>query len=61
MKNFVKTARCIDLHSHLYLPKYMEILRERSDIPLVTKDNRLVILPNETSLGRPIGEEYVSV
>ncbi len=39
----------------------MEILRNRTEIPLVTQDNRLVILPNETSKGRPIGEEYTGI
>mmetsp|Transcript_225 Transcript_225/g.205 ORF Transcript_225/g.205 Transcript_225/m.205 type:complete len:325 (-) Transcript_225:199-1173(-) len=55
----------IDCHTHVYLPTYMDILRERSsrnDVPFV-KDNRLVILPGEdveqsTKKGRPIGPEY---
>ncbi len=61
MKSVFRFSKCIDLHSHLYYPKYMEILRNRCEIPLVTQDNRLVILPNETSIGRPIGEEYTAI
>jgi hypothetical protein len=37
MKKFVKSAKCIDLHTHLYLPKYIEILRSRKHIPRVTE------------------------
>ena len=47
MKSFVKTAKCIDLHSHLYFPKYIEILKKRNSVPKVTNDDRLIILPNE--------------
>ena len=25
----------IDVHTHMYLPKYMDILRKRSDVPYV--------------------------
>jgi aminocarboxymuconate-semialdehyde decarboxylase len=60
---------CIDVHTHMYLPKYMEILKKRSDIPKVLTiggEDRLVILPGEddevtTSTGRPIGREYWDV
>ena len=58
--------RVIDVHTHVYLPRYMEMLRKRTSVPRVfTRDGseRLVILPNEdldpsTSTGRMIGPEY---
>ena len=60
---------CIDVHTHMYLPKYMDIMRKRTDVPKVLTiegNDRLVILPGEddeitTSTGRPIGKEYYSV
>ncbi|GMI26179.1 hypothetical protein TeGR_g4232 [Tetraparma gracilis] len=66
---------CIDVHTHCYLPRYMDMLRARgatSDVPYVaagatpTADERYVILPGEdkdstSAIGRPIGEEYFSV
>lgn len=59
----------IDVHTHMYTPKYMKILKSRTDIPKVLTINgedRLVILPGEenektTNVGRPIGKEYWSV
>jgi predicted TIM-barrel fold metal-dependent hydrolase len=56
----------MDVHTHVYLPKYLQILRSRTTAPRIFKHNhqdRLVILPNEevdpsTRLGRPIGPEY---
>jgi len=49
----------IDVHTHMYTPKYMDILKKRIDIPRVIMINnqaRLVILPGEdkeitTSIG----------
>lgn len=59
----------IDVHTHMYTPKYMDILRKRTEIPRVISvggEDRLVILPGEdkeisTSTGRPIGPEYWNV
>lgn len=59
----------IDVHTHMYYPGYMDILRKRTTIPKVKTINgedRLIILPGEdhettTSVGRPIGKEYWSV
>ena len=62
----------IDVHTHCYLPRYMEMLRSRTDVPYVcpgksdADDERYVILPGEdaedtTAIGRPIGEEYFDV
>ena len=59
----------IDVHTHMYLPSYMEVLRKRTEVPRVLSvggEDRLVILPGEddeisTSTGRPIGREYWDV
>jgi predicted TIM-barrel fold metal-dependent hydrolase len=62
----------IDVHTHCYLPRYMEMLRKRTEVPYVVPgktpqdDERYVILPGEdldstSAVGRPIGEEYFSV
>lgn len=59
----------IDIHTHMYTPKYMNILKSRTEIPKVltiNNEDRLVILPGEeeektTTIGRPIGREYWSV
>jgi predicted TIM-barrel fold metal-dependent hydrolase len=53
----------IDVHTHVYLPRYMTYLRNRSSVPKVYGNpERLVILPGEdtgsTKSGRPIGPEY---
>ena len=42
--------KVIDIHTHLYPPRYMELMRERSDIPRVERrdgNDYLVILPGE--------------
>lgn len=57
------------MHTHMYLPKYMDVLRKRVDLPRVVTiggEDRLVILPGEdgeitTATGRPIGREYWDV
>jgi aminocarboxymuconate-semialdehyde decarboxylase len=62
-------AVAVDVHTHMYLPKYMEILTKRTEVPYVRRVegiDRLVILPGEdkeksTSIGRPIGREYFDV
>lgn len=64
----------VDIHTHVYPPKYMDLLRSRTTVPYVrTFDDapdsaRLIILPGEddpstpsTSRGRPIGSEYYSI
>lgn len=62
-----KAVGSIDVHTHCYLPKYMQMLRSRNQVPKVFVNSlgkdRLVILPEEeddtsTSVGRPIGSEY---
>jgi len=63
-----QTHPIIDIHSHVYLPSMMAIMRTRTNVPFIStfaNQERLVILPNEelgsTSKGRPIGDEYWSI
>jgi hypothetical protein len=59
----------IDVHTHMYTPKYMDILKKRIDIPRVIMINnqaRLVILPGEdkeitTSIGGIIIIIYINI
>jgi len=62
----------IDVHTHIYYPRYMELMRSRAasgSVPYVKSvdgQDRLVILPDEdqessTAAGRPIGAEYSSI
>lgn len=62
----------VDVHTHVYPPVFMDLLRSRDAVPYVRSfpDNpaagdRLVILPAEdtasTSRGRPIGPEYYDI
>ncbi|KAL7274303.1 hypothetical protein RUND412_002796 [Rhizina undulata] len=63
----------VDIHTHVYPPSYMTLLRSRSTVPYVrsfppSTESRLVILPGEddpstpsTSRGRPIGPEYFDI
>eukprot|EP01036_Dinobryon_divergens_P029852 gene29852-39016_t len=66
----ISGPRAVDVHTHMYTPRYMDILKKRTDIPRVIElsrnDFRLVILPGEdkeetTNIGRPIGAEYWDV
>jgi len=67
-------APIVDIHTHVYPPKYMELLRSRTTVPYVREfpdapdSSRLIILPGEddpsmpsTSRGRPIGSEYFDI
>lgn len=62
----------VDVHTHMYPPALMDILRKRDQVPYVrlfpddpASGERLVILPAEeagsTARGRPIGPEYYDV
>ena len=62
----------VDVHTHMYPPALMSILRDRKAVPYVrlfpddvASGDRLVILPAEesgsTARGRPIGPEYYDV
>ncbi|KAF2822288.1 hypothetical protein CC86DRAFT_331210 [Ophiobolus disseminans] len=68
------TMPIVDIHTHVYPPKYMELLRSRDTVPYVRTfpdapdSARLIILPGEddpstpsTSRGRPIGSEYYEI
>ena len=63
------TKKAVDIHTHVYPPRYLQLLRSRQSLPLIrpgpnsTSPERLIILPDEdksqsTSSGRPIGPEY---
>ncbi|KAF2014829.1 uracil-5-carboxylate decarboxylase [Aaosphaeria arxii CBS 175.79] len=64
----------VDIHTHVYPPTFMELLRSRTTVPYVRTfpdapdSSRLIILPGEddpstpsTSRGRPIGPEYYDI
>tara|TARA_B100001105_G_C22361842_1_gene430708 strand:- start:220 stop:1311 length:1092 start_codon:yes stop_codon:yes gene_type:complete len=66
MTKFMSTrkAKIIDVHTHMYYPNYVNILKNRKNIPKIINvegQDRLVILPNEDNTGRPIGKEYWDV
>ena len=57
----------MDVHSHVYLPRYATFLRARAVPPRIfsrpvpgkpgAEEDRLVILDNEPSGGRPVGPQ----
>jgi aminocarboxymuconate-semialdehyde decarboxylase len=64
----------VDIHTHIYPPSYIELLRSRKTVPYIRTfpdapdSARLIILPGEddpstpsTSRGRPIGPEYYEI
>ena len=64
--------KVVDIHTHVYPPRYLEILRSRTSLPRIkpgaksTDPERLIILPDEdkalsTSSGRPVGSEYYDI
>lgn len=56
----------VDVHTHVYLPNYVSMLRMRSSVPKIIKsvrddgtaEERLLILEHEPSGGRPVGKQY---
>ncbi|CEQ41701.1 SPOSA6832_03455, partial [Sporobolomyces salmonicolor] len=57
----------VDVHSHVYPPSYMELMRKRAQIPKIIKGadggERVVLLKEEegkgaNSKGRPVGPQY---
>ncbi len=57
----------VDIHTHVYLPRYAAVLRSRTSVPLIrtstttvggTPEDRLLILDHEPSGGRPVGPQY---
>ncbi|MFN8619688.1 MAG: amidohydrolase family protein [Chloroflexota bacterium] len=61
-------TRVVDIHSHTYPRWYIELLKERTEIPRVSGaegDERFVIFPEETITGgvggRPMSDDYWSI
>ncbi|EIW61491.1 amidohydrolase 2 [Trametes versicolor FP-101664 SS1] len=56
----------VDIHTHVYLPRYAAFLRSRTSVPRIftrtsaegKPEDRLLILDDEPSEGRPIGSQY---
>ncbi|KAI0772018.1 amidohydrolase 2 [Trametes elegans] len=56
----------VDIHTHVYLPRYAAFLRSRASVPRIflrtspegKQEERLLILDDEPSSGRPIGAQY---
>ncbi|ETW83749.1 hypothetical protein HETIRDRAFT_432845 [Heterobasidion irregulare TC 32-1] len=56
----------VDIHTHVYLPRYASVLRSRTAAPRILSrttpaglaEDRLVILDDEPSGGRPVGPQY---
>jgi aminocarboxymuconate-semialdehyde decarboxylase len=56
----------VDIHTHVYLPRYASLLRSRTSVPFIRSsttpggklDERLLILDHEPSGGRPVGPQY---
>ncbi|KAJ7180306.1 amidohydrolase 2, partial [Mycena crocata] len=58
-------SRLVDIHTHVYLPRYCSLLRSRTTVPRILAsnrdgkpDDRLLILDHEPSGGRPVGPQY---
>lgn len=55
----------VDIHTHVYLPRYASVLRSRTAAPRILSrttpaglaEDRLVILDDEPSGGRPVGPQ----
>ncbi|KAF5359036.1 hypothetical protein D9758_004773 [Tetrapyrgos nigripes] len=57
----------VDIHTHVYLPRYASMLRTRTSVPKIMsslidgkEQDRLLILDHEPSGGRPVGPQYWS-
>jgi aminocarboxymuconate-semialdehyde decarboxylase len=71
--NMGRSNLVVDVHTHIYLPRYLSLLRSRTTLPRIrpgpnstAQPERLIILPDEdqaqsTSSGRPIGSEYYEI
>ncbi|EIW82359.1 amidohydrolase 2 [Coniophora puteana RWD-64-598 SS2] len=58
-------APLVDVHTHVYLPRYADALRARKDAPRIASldiggrtEERLLILDGEPAAGRPVGPQY---
>ena len=53
----------VDVHTHVYLPRYVSVLRSRNVAPRIltrpSGEERLLILENEPSGGRPVGVQVL--
>lgn len=55
----------VDVHTHVYLPRYVSFLRSRTSVPRIftrsapdgSTEERLLILDAEPSGGRPMGPQ----
>ena len=55
----------VDIHTHVYLPRYASLLRARTKVPRILSqvavggqsEERLLILGHEPSGGRPVGPQ----
>ncbi len=53
-KKIAPASYVIDVHTHLYLPRYIEMLRERKVLPRVEVKGdvqSLIILPDDEPMG----------
>ncbi|KAL9095364.1 MAG: hypothetical protein Q9165_002235 [Trypethelium subeluteriae] len=62
----------VDIHTHIYPPSYMALLRSRTTVPMIRDfedaGSRLIILPDENdpstpsiARGRPIGADFYDI
>ena len=59
----------VDIHTHVYLPRYASFLRSRTSVPRIftrttpegVQEERLLILDNEPSGGRPVGAQVICI
>ncbi|ORY59061.1 uracil-5-carboxylate decarboxylase [Pseudomassariella vexata] len=59
------SSRVVDVHTHMYPPRYVELLESRDTIPLIRKfpgaeDPRYIILPAEAESLKNIGDDASS-
>jgi aminocarboxymuconate-semialdehyde decarboxylase len=61
-------AECIDVHTHVYIPRYFKILRSREKVPYIRRygdEERILLFDGEDSAtgaqGRPVDESYWSI
>lgn len=55
----------VDIHTHVYLPRYANVLRSRNVVPRIVErasaqggtEERLVLFPDEPISGRPVGPQ----
>jgi hypothetical protein len=50
----------VDVHTHCYLPRYVNFLRQRTSVPRIfsrASEERLLILDDEPAGGRPVGPQ----